>query len=117
MGKDLKFFQVRVQVPGDGRGGVRKRRQVSLPGIFDTAKEAAKYRALALALGVENVCGKDGTALKQNKHNKPRCSKHGAAKQREEVAIATAVAEPIADLLLGVPLVVASPLPMQPLPL
>ena len=38
-------YQARIQVPGDGRGGTKKRRQYSVPGLFDTAKEAAVIRA------------------------------------------------------------------------
>ena len=38
-------YQPRIQVPGDGKGGTKKRRQYSLPGLFDTAKEAAIIRA------------------------------------------------------------------------
>ena len=38
-------YQAQLQVKGDGRGGVRKRKQYSLPGIFDTALEAAQYLA------------------------------------------------------------------------
>ena len=32
-------FQARLQVPGDGRGGVKKRKQVPLPGLFDKAED------------------------------------------------------------------------------
>ena len=39
-------FQARLQVAGDGRGGVRKRKQHSLPGLFSTALEAAQFLAL-----------------------------------------------------------------------
>ena len=38
-------FQARLQVPGDGRGGTKKRKQVPLPGLFDTAEDAAFYLA------------------------------------------------------------------------
>ena len=34
-------YQARLQVKGDGRGGERKRGQHALPGLFDTALEAA----------------------------------------------------------------------------
>ena len=34
-------FRARLQVPGDGRGGNLKRRQYPVPGIFDTAEDAA----------------------------------------------------------------------------
>ena len=39
-------FQARLQVAGDGRGGSRKRKQHSLPGLFSTALEAAQFLAL-----------------------------------------------------------------------
>ena len=39
-------FQARLQVPGDGRGGSKKRKQHSLPGLFDTAEDAAVMRML-----------------------------------------------------------------------
>ena len=38
-------FQARLSVPGNGRGGIRKRKQVHLPGLFDTAEDAAVYLA------------------------------------------------------------------------
>ena len=38
-------FQARLQVPGDGRGGTEKRKQYSLPGLFDTAEDAAIFLA------------------------------------------------------------------------
>ena len=39
-------FQARLQVPGDGRGGEKKRKQHSLPGLFDTAEDAAVLLAV-----------------------------------------------------------------------
>ena len=39
-------YQTRIQVKGDGVGGTRKRRQHSLPGLFDTPLEAAQYLAV-----------------------------------------------------------------------
>ena len=47
-------FQARLQVPGDGRGGIEKRKQCPLPGLFDTAEDAAVLLALV----------KKGTGLK-----------------------------------------------------
>ena len=47
-------YQERWQLKGDGRGGVRKRKQHSLPGIFDTALEAATYLAYVKKTGVED---------------------------------------------------------------
>ena len=40
-----KQYQARLQVKGDGSGGSKKRKQHSLPGLFDTAEEAAEFRA------------------------------------------------------------------------
>ena len=37
-------YQARIQVPGDGRGGTKKRGQHSLPGLFDTPRDAAIMR-------------------------------------------------------------------------
>ena len=34
-------YQARLQAPGDGRGGSMKRKQHALPGLFDTAEDAA----------------------------------------------------------------------------
>ena len=38
-------YQTRLQVPGDGRGGITKRKQHALPGLFDTAEDAAAMLA------------------------------------------------------------------------
>ena len=38
-------YQTRLQVPEDGRGGLKKRRQVPLPGPWDTVEDAAVMRA------------------------------------------------------------------------
>ena len=35
------MFRARLQVPGDGRGGTTKRKQYHVPGLFNTAEEAA----------------------------------------------------------------------------
>ena len=43
------MFQARMQVKGDGRGGVRKRRQESLGGLFDSAQEAAEFAEMQAA--------------------------------------------------------------------
>ena len=41
-----KQYQARLQVKGDGRRGSRKRKQHSLPGLFDTAEDAAVMLAV-----------------------------------------------------------------------
>ena len=46
-------YQARLQVPGDGRGGTKKRRQHALPGLFDTAEDAAVMLAV-IKRGFEN---------------------------------------------------------------
>ena len=35
-------YQARLQVPGDGRGGITKCKQHALPGLFDTAEDALR---------------------------------------------------------------------------
>ena len=45
-------YQARLQVPGDGRGGLKKRRQVPLPGPWDTAEDAAVMRATRCSIGL-----------------------------------------------------------------
>ena len=64
-------FQARYQVPGDGRGGSKKRRQHSLPGLFDKAEDAAfmlaQYKVEAER---NNIVGR--SPQKQNKKHKSR---------------------------------------------
>ena len=64
-------FRARLQVPGDGRGGNLKRRQYPVPGIFDTAEDAA----VALAITIRDVKASNGGKLVapplQNKPRKP----------------------------------------------
>ena len=62
-------FQARVQVPGDGRGGTRKRKQYPLPGLFGTARDAAQFRALVITAMKAN---NDGCVVAPPKQNKPR---------------------------------------------
>ena len=64
-------FQGRLQVKGDGRGGLQKRRQVAIPGLFDTAKEAAEMLAILEKAGPENLWP-GGIPPKQDKQHKPR---------------------------------------------
>ena len=114
-------FRARLQVPGDGRGGNLKRRQYPVPGIFDTAEDAA----VALAITIRDVKASNGGKLVapplQNKPRKPSGKKPLqpvlAAPQHVEaqMPMATAIAMPIPSRMLHVPLVAASPLPMLPL--
>ena len=63
-------YQARLQVPGDGRGGTKKRRQHALPGLFDTAEDAAVMLAV-IKRGFENEGdGKMHSPPKQNKQHK-----------------------------------------------
>ena len=65
-------YQARLQVPGDGRGGAKKRRQHSLPGLFDTAEDAAVMLAV-IKRGFRNEAdGEIHSPPKQNKQHKPR---------------------------------------------
>ena len=69
-----KYYS-RLQVAGDGRGGVKKRRQVSLPGPWDTAEDAAVVRAVMIRGFKESGDGKIHSPPKQNKPHKPRAVK------------------------------------------
>ena len=116
-------FQARVQVPGDGRGGKKKRRQAPLPGLFDTAIEAAQL--LAKYKQEQQSSGAVGCSpTKINKPHKPRQLKQSAAPVAApppvELSMALApptavMGMPIPFLMQHAPLVAASPLPMQPL--
>ena len=114
-------FRARLQVPGDGRSGTLKRKQYPVPGIFNTAEDAA----VALAITKRDMKASNGGKLvippKQNKPRKSRGKKPLqpvlAAPQHVEaqMPMATAMAMPIPSRMLHVPLVAASPLPMLPL--
>ena len=68
-------YQARIQVPGDGRGGIAKRRQYSVPGLFDTAIEAAIIRASIMKGMKESNGGRLVVPPKQDKQHKPRTVK------------------------------------------
>ena len=110
-----KWFQARIQVPGDGRGGSKKRKQCALAGLFDTPEEAA----INLAAYKKNL--KDaGLAVssphKQNKQHKPRTAVRPAVPRQPPLQVmATAMAMPMPMIMGHLPLAVASPMPMQPL--
>ena len=57
---------------GDGRGGLKKRRQVPLPGPWDTAEDAAVMRAVIIRGFKESGDGMVHSPPKQNKQHKPR---------------------------------------------
>ena len=65
-------FQARLQVPGDGRGGSKKRRQHALPGLFDNAEDAAVMLAVTKRGFSSEGDGKVHSPLKQNKAHKSR---------------------------------------------
>ena len=112
-------FQARLQVPGDGRGGEKKRKQVPLPGVFDTAEDAAVYLA-SFKKGLEEAGMSAAQAAEkiepQDKKHKPRTPKQPAAAALQlPQPVTTTVAMPMFMPMPGLPFVAASPLPMQPL--
>ena len=50
------LFQARVQVRGDGRGGNKKHKQHSLPGLFKSPEEAAFLRSQHYAEAERHGC-------------------------------------------------------------
>ena len=113
-------YQARIQVPGDGRGGTTKRRQYSVPGLFDTARDAAIIRAAIMKGMKETNNGRLFVPPKQNKEHKARTPKTqpaAAAVPREAVQqpVATAVAMPLSVPMWQLPFAAVSPLPMQPM--
>jgi hypothetical protein len=115
-------FQARLQVPGDGRGGTKKRKQHSLPGLFDTAEDAAVMLAV-IKRGFRGVGdGKMHSPPKQNKQHKTRRSQPQPAVQPlqpvapAQTPMATAIAVPVPFFVANAPLVAVTPVPMQPLP-
>ena len=81
--------QARLQVPGDGRGGKRKRRQCSLPTTFEKAEDAALYLAWVKTLPLTDWV--DGMPPKLT-DRKPRTKK--PAKPVEPAQAAEPRAEP-----------------------
>ena len=65
-------YQARLQVPGDGRGGSVKRKQHPLPGLFDTAEEAAVWLAVVKRDMKAQHNGKLFAPPKIDKPHKPR---------------------------------------------
>ena len=110
-------YQARLQVAGDGKGGTRKRKQYSLPGLFDTPKEAAEYLAMAKAYGLYDICDEEGIPKKQNKQHKSRGTppQPAATPPPMQMPMATTMAMPIASPLLHAPFVAATPLSLSPL--
>ena len=119
--KSKNKFRARLQVPGDGRGGTIKRDQYHVPGLFNTAEEAA----VALAIMKRDMKARNGgKVVIPEKHYKPRKSSGKKPLQptqsppllvQAHMPMATAIGMPIPSLMLHAPLVAASPLPMLPL--
>ena len=107
-------YQARLQVKGDGQ---RKRYQHPLPGLFDTAQEAAEYLAI-----VKRDFGADGVTPppRQIEHRKPRTKPLAAEPvatllpQPVHTPMAVAMARPMPFPMVYVPCVEASPLTVQP---
>ena len=126
-------FQARLQVPGDGRGCSKKRKQHPLAGAFDSAEEAAvnlelfkKALSWALSFDKKEVGESVASPPKQNKKHKPRQEKQPAAPVAAPppVELSMALAPPTAVMGVPIPFVMqhvplvaarASPLPTQPL--
>ena len=116
-----KMFRARLQVPGDGRGGTTKRKQHHVPGLFYTAEEAA----VALAILKRDIKARNGgkvvVPVKQYQPRKSSGKEPSNATSAPLLPVvahelmATAMTLPIPSLMLHVPIVTASPLPMLPL--
>jgi hypothetical protein len=113
-----EWYQARLQIPGDGRGGEKKRKQHSLPGIFKEAEDAALY----LAFITKDMLEKHGCLVvppKLDKQHKPRTPKEAAAPplplQPVNTPPVTTMAVPLSMPMWQLPFAAASPLPMQPL--
>ena len=114
-------YQARIQVPGDGRGGIAKRRQYSVPGLFDTAIEAAIIRASIMKGMKESNGGRLVVPPKQDKQHKPRTVKTQPAVPAAatpppvplQQPLATTVAVPLSMPMWQLPFAAASPVPMQ----
>ena len=114
-------YQARLQVPGDGRGGSVKRKQHPLPGLFDTAEEAAVWLAVVKRDMKAHHNGKLFAPPKIDKPHKPRAKPAVPAMaspvplQPPQLPMATAVAVPMLLPMAHLPFAVALPIPMQPL--
>ena len=74
-------FQARLQVPSDGCGGTRKRKQVPLPGIFDTADDAA----FALASFIKGMHKAGLSTAKAAEKLEPQDKKHKPRQPQQPV--------------------------------
>ena len=117
-------YQARLQVPGDGRGGIVKRKQCALPGLFPNAEDAAIYLALVKR---DMKAANDGKLVAPpaiDKQHKPRSRQRlqPAATQLRpqpeppQLPMTMAMTTPLAMPMLHVPFATVSPLlPMRPL--
>ena len=109
-------FQARLQVAGDGRGGSTKRKQYALPGLFDTAEDAAVMLAVIKRDMKAHTGGKLVVPPKQNKPHKPRAKPavpnlaSPVPELPPQLKVATAVALPTAFVMPDLPFAVVSPL-------
>ena len=107
------LFQGRLQVKGDGRGGRLKRRQVSLPGLWKTAEEAAQMLAILEKAGPEKLWP-GGVPPKQDTEHKPRSKPLPRAPRAPLVDVpmpaAFVVGMPIPCPMPHAPIVVARPM-------
>ena len=114
-------YQARLQVAGDGRGGSTKRKQCSLPGLFDTAEDAAVMLAAYKREMKASTGGKLFVPPKIDKPHKPRAKAtvpnvaSPLPVQLPQSPVATAVAVPMLFPMAHLPFAVALPLPMRPL--
>jgi len=114
-------YQARLQVPGDGRGGTKKRKQHALPGLYNKAEDAAVALALAKKEMKESNDGRLVAPPKKNKQHKPRSKPVRPAVaspvplQQPQLLLPATVAVPVPFPMLNVPFAAALPLPMQPL--
>ena len=112
-------YQARLQVPGDGRGGSKKRKQQALPGFWDTAEDAALYLASFKQDIANNGWSTVEAAAKidpVDKKHKPRTPKQPAAAAPPlPQPTTTTVGMPISMPMPCLAFVAASPLPMQSL--
>ena len=111
-------YQARLQVPGDGRGGSKKRKQHPPPGLFDTAEDAAVMLAVIKRGFRGEGDGEVHSPPKQNKAHKSRAKPRVPAQpvlEPVQTPVTTAMAIPIAAMVPWAPIAAGTPLPMQPM--
>ena len=94
-------------------------RQHSVPGLFDTPKEAAIIRASIMKGMKESNGGKLFVPPKQNKEHKPRTKPQpaqpaAAAPPQLQVPLNVTMATPMPMPMWQLPFAAVTPLPMQP---